>query len=134
MTLPAPFSLLKSAYNDFLFAPIGEEENGSTLSVLSALTRLELDPWEVAARLAGQSERSSRDALSRLIERISGPRRSPAEAKAIAARLIGLLPKQDPAAPINAVAAAVRSRGVSPRLLWVIAAVLLLLLVQHLLF
>jgi hypothetical protein len=51
MALPVPFSLLHSDLNDFLFASIGEEQNGVTLSVVSALTRLGVDPWEEAARL-----------------------------------------------------------------------------------
>jgi hypothetical protein len=45
------YSLGHSQYNDFLLAPIGEEETG-TLTVLSTLTRLGFDPWPEAARLA----------------------------------------------------------------------------------
>ena len=52
MTLAARFSLLHSDLNDFLFASVGDEQNGMPLSVLSALTRLGVDPWEEAARLA----------------------------------------------------------------------------------
>jgi hypothetical protein len=37
MALPANFSLLDSELNDFLFAQLGEEENGLSLTVLSAL-------------------------------------------------------------------------------------------------
>jgi len=37
------YSVGHSRYNDFLFAPIGEEKM-ETLSVLSALTRLGFDP------------------------------------------------------------------------------------------
>jgi hypothetical protein len=55
MALPARFSLLHSDLNDFLFAPVGEEQNGVTLSVVSALTRLGVDPWEEAARLSIRS-------------------------------------------------------------------------------
>ena len=51
MALPVPFSLLHSDLNDFLFAAIGEEQNGVTLSVVSALTQLGVGPWEEAARL-----------------------------------------------------------------------------------
>ena len=40
MALAARFSLLHSDLNDFLFASVGEEQNGVTLSVVSALTRL----------------------------------------------------------------------------------------------
>jgi hypothetical protein len=39
-------------FDGFLFASISETEEGRPLSVISALTRLELDPWEEAATLA----------------------------------------------------------------------------------
>jgi hypothetical protein len=52
VALPARFSLLHSDLNDFLFAAIGHEQNGMQLNVVSGLTRLGLDPWEEAARLA----------------------------------------------------------------------------------
>ena len=41
-------SELGREFQAFLYAPIGEEENGTTLSVLSALARLGLDPWKQA--------------------------------------------------------------------------------------
>jgi hypothetical protein len=39
MTLPFRFSLLHSDLNDFLFASIGDEQNGVTLRVVSATRR-----------------------------------------------------------------------------------------------
>jgi hypothetical protein len=42
MTLPVRFSLLHSDLNDFLFASVGEEQNGVTLSVVSATWRRSL--------------------------------------------------------------------------------------------
>ena len=52
MALTARFSLPHSDLNDFLFATVGEEQNGMPLNVVSGLTRLGLDPWGEAARLA----------------------------------------------------------------------------------
>lgn len=46
-------SLLGPEFDGFLYAPLGEERNGMRLSVLSALARLEIDPWQEAAKLAG---------------------------------------------------------------------------------
>jgi transcriptional regulator of acetoin/glycerol metabolism len=40
MPLAARFSLLHSDLNDFLFASVGDEQNGMALNVISALTRL----------------------------------------------------------------------------------------------
>jgi hypothetical protein len=66
MALPARFSLLHSDLNNFLFASVGEEQNGVTLSVVSGLTRLGLDPWEEArpARTPAEGPRG-RDARER---------------------------------------------------------------------
>jgi hypothetical protein len=48
-----------SRYNEFLFTVICEEPNGTQLSVLSALTRVDIDPWEEAARLSAADPRWS---------------------------------------------------------------------------
>ncbi len=40
------------SFDPFLFAAVGEERNGMLLSVLSALARLDLDPWFEAASLS----------------------------------------------------------------------------------
>ncbi len=43
---------LGSEFDNFLFAPIGVDKNGMVLSVVSALARLDVDPWEEAEELA----------------------------------------------------------------------------------
>ena len=70
MALPVRFSLLHSDLNDFLFASIGEEQNGVTLSVVSALTRLGVDPWEEAARLTPLPKARAAETLAKLIARL----------------------------------------------------------------
>jgi hypothetical protein len=52
MTRAAAASIQQSQFNDFLFAPIGNERNGMLLTVLSALARLDVDPWREAASMA----------------------------------------------------------------------------------
>ena len=52
MPLRTHFSLIHSEFNEFLFASIGDDENDMPLSVLSALIRLDIDPWEEAKRLS----------------------------------------------------------------------------------
>ena len=52
MTLRPEYSLGNSTYNGFLHAEVGEDTNGTRLTVLTALTRLGVDPWVEAARLA----------------------------------------------------------------------------------
>lgn len=44
---------LSPAFNDFLYATVCEERNEMPLSLISALARLDLDPWTEAADLAG---------------------------------------------------------------------------------
>ena len=62
------------------------------LSVVSALARLDVDPWQEAARLARLPVEAATQRLASLIAALpeaSGPRWDPAT---IATRLIGLLP------------------------------------------
>jgi hypothetical protein len=94
------FSLRTSAFNDFLYAPIGEEDNGMVLTMLSALARCGVDPWDEAARL-GKLTREG--AAKRLVSIISGlPRGQWAQSAVgdIAARLAALLPVEQPPASL----------------------------------
>jgi hypothetical protein len=101
MALSARFSLLHSDLNDFLFAPVGEEPNGVTLSVVSGLTRLGLDPWEEAARLTPLPKARAAEALATLIVRLPIDRTQALDDLAISRRLVELLPTQK-MAPLQA--------------------------------
>ena len=90
--LPEEFSLLNSEFNAFLFAPIGEEENHAALSVLSALSRQGIDPWQQAARLNRLPRDTAAQRLGLIIEALPEGRWPKPEAIAIADRLVGLLP------------------------------------------
>ena len=91
MTSSAAISLLGSEFNDFLFEPIGEDKNGMPLSVLSALTRLEVDPWQEAAKLVHLLEETAIQRMASLIVALpDGPSVHPTT---IAVRLIALLPR-----------------------------------------
>jgi hypothetical protein len=76
----------------FLFASVGDEQNGMSLSVFSALTRLGVDLWEEAARLAALSKVLAAEALVPMIARLSTGRSQQSDNVAIAQRLVGLLP------------------------------------------
>ncbi len=92
MPRTASIANLGSEFDDFLFAPIGEERNGMPLSVVSALARSDVDPWQEAAQLARLPVEAATQRLASLITALpeaSGPRWDPGT---IAARLIGLLP------------------------------------------
>ena len=92
MTLPRAYAPMLPEFDRFLFASVGEEVDGVPLSVLSALARLELDPWDEAARLAHLTREAAADQLASMIGRLSDRRWSLSEARRIAGRLVERLP------------------------------------------
>lgn len=92
MTHSASGSLLGPEFDDFLYAPIGEEKNGMLLSVLSALARLDLDPWQEATELAGLPRENATQRLASLIATLPGVPSAHFDPGTIAAGLIARLP------------------------------------------
>jgi hypothetical protein len=84
---------LGSEFDDFLFAPIRDDGNGMLLSVISALARLDLDPWQEAIKLAGLPEETATQRLTSLIAALPEGLSAHLAPRAIAARLIALLPR-----------------------------------------
>src|SRR5690348_9188565 len=115
MALPAKFSLLHSELNDFLFAQIGEEESGAPLSVLSALTRLGIDPWMEGARLSDLPRDVAVRRLVPLIAMLPKTKRGSRQVVALAEWLVALLPRPSAAALATSVAVgASRQRAGGP--------------------
>jgi hypothetical protein len=85
---------LTSTYNHFLFAPICEEANGMQLSVVSALARMDVDPWEEATRLVAMPKAIAERTLVSILNRVLGKNRNPSETQVIATRLVQLLPQR----------------------------------------
>jgi len=83
---------LGSEFDAFLFAPVGDDKNGMLLSVLSALARLDVDPWQEAADLARLPGSTAIERLTSLIAALPGRPPSSPGPETIAARLIALLP------------------------------------------
>src|ERR1039458_10694305 len=90
-------SNLTPQYDHFLFAQICEEANGMRLSVLSALARMNVDPWEEATRLAAMPKAVAEKTLLSILDLVSGKSWKSPEAAAIVARLGRLLPPGDQA-------------------------------------
>ena len=88
------FALRRSRLNEFLFAPVGTEANGMTLSVVSLLARQGNDPWQEAGRLAGLPKAEATKSLARIIASLPTSVWPQHAATTIATRLIALLPKQ----------------------------------------
>jgi hypothetical protein len=93
MTRPVWATSFGSEFDDFLFAPIGEESNGMMLSVISALARLDLDPWHETVKLAELPGETATTRLASLIAALPGVPSAHQNPEAIAARLVALLPR-----------------------------------------
>jgi hypothetical protein len=92
MTPAISVFFMRSDLNDFLYASIGEEENKMQLSVLSALTRLNVDPWAEAIELCELPKEAAAQRLASLISRLPPAHWALADSRAVAGRLIELLP------------------------------------------
>src|ERR1700710_1893470 len=87
------FTPLQNAELDrFLLAPVGEEKSGMTLSVLSALARLNVDPWEETAALAAMPRDRAKLRLAALIANTTKTLCNALRSEVVAARLVDLLP------------------------------------------
>jgi hypothetical protein len=93
MTRPASLSALPSSYDEFLYAPIGENPDGAMLTVLSVLARQNLDPWEQAADMSRMPHDTAARRLSSMITASYG-QSTAADQAATADRLIALLPSR----------------------------------------
>jgi hypothetical protein len=97
MTRAISISRFQPEFNDFLIAPVGNDSNGMLLSVLSALARQNVDPWQEAAELARLPRETAIQRLAVLIATLPDgappPHQNPS---ATAAALIALLPRRQP--------------------------------------
>jgi hypothetical protein len=95
MTRSAMAALLGPEFDAFLFAPVGEERNGGLLSVLSALARLDVDPWKEAAELAQMPILAAKQRLTSLLAALPDAPVAWLAPATIADRLVRLLPRGD---------------------------------------
>jgi hypothetical protein len=89
---PDVTALQRSDLNSFLFADVGTEANGMTLSVVSVFARLGSDPWREAGRLADLPKPEATDSLAHSIAEMPTSPWQLRDAAVIAARLTRLLP------------------------------------------
>lgn len=86
-------------FDSFLYAGLGQDRAGNTVSVLSALARLGRDPWDEAAELSALSSAAAQARLQGLLARFLDV---PAEARdpsATISRLVALLPQSSSTIP-----------------------------------
>src|SRR5438270_8380898 len=103
MTHAALTPLLGPKFDSFLFASIGEG-NGPPLSVVSALARLDIDPWKEAEALARMSRNEAKQRLASLIASLPDRATFGSSTEVIASRLVALLPQEG---SVNTAAAAI---------------------------
>jgi hypothetical protein len=113
--LPAAFSLLKSEFNDFLFAPVGDDEDHRVLTVLSAFSRAGIDPWQHAAKLQQLPRERATEDLASILAGLPDQPPSAIEARLAADRLIKLLPSR-PSLKARVAAASRRFAARLPRI------------------
>jgi hypothetical protein len=124
---------LRTDFDAFLFAPIGEDASGMPLTLLSVLARLGIDPWEEAADLAHLALEPALQRLTSRLEAAPGSRpATAADTVNIATRLIALLhrPAPQPMAPSSAMPPSLirveQSRGVKFAVYCLIAVIFML--------
>jgi hypothetical protein len=86
-------SFFKPEFDDFLYASVSADKGEMPLSVLSALSRLDVDPWQEAAELSELPPDTATKRLASLLARLPGGCWGQADLRAIADRLIELLPR-----------------------------------------
>jgi len=102
------------------------------LSVLSALARMNVDPWEEATRLAAMPKTIAEKTLLSTLDLVSGKSWKSPEAAAIVARLVRLLPQADEAGPLAATGnAQALAQHKSYWWVWVGFALTMSLMTQH---
>lgn len=83
-----------SQFDRFLFAPL-YETGETSLSVLSALARQDIDAWQEAARLDRLPKDAAINSFASTIWKSDSERWSPTDASILAASLIQCLPSHD---------------------------------------
>jgi hypothetical protein len=101
MPLRSEFTLLPADLEAFLFARVWDDGAGSQLSVLSAIARLDIDPWAEAARLAALPREKAAAGLAAILGRLPGRNPGAPDIATTADRLVMLLPEHGPGASVR---------------------------------
>ena len=79
-------------FEPFLHAPVGEDCHGDTVTVLSMLARLDVDPWGEASELASLPHGAARQRLEALMARFNDVATLVADRNKVISRLLAVLP------------------------------------------
>ncbi|MBM1218630.1 hypothetical protein JQU17_00360 [Ponticoccus sp. SC2-23] len=111
-------------FERFLYASVGEDRNGSVVTVLSTLARLGLDPWIETAELATLGRNAARSRLNTLLERFRDVPALASDHGRVAQDLSQLLPDGNKPGTDKDDAPAASGR---PGLIWVMLAIVFVL-------
>ena len=137
MTRATPSAQPGHEFDDFLFAPISEGKDEMAVSVVSALARLDLDPWHEAAELTRMPIETAARRLASLLVTPLDELSTHCDAGKVADRLLALLPRQTgsdfpSSETLLGTAAAINLRSVTRLLLINLIAAALVLGAQYL--
>lgn len=90
----SPISSPTFLFDAFLYAPVCDQRNGTQLTVISALARMDVDPWNEAARIAAMPKAAAEKEVISILRQASGTW-TEGEVELIAMRLTQLLPRDD---------------------------------------
>ena len=123
---------LRKDFDDFLFAPVGQDFDGTPLTLATGLARLGLDPWEEAAELAKLAQEPAMQRLASRLETMPNRPSSAEDTVKVTMRLIALLhrrvPRESPLpeAPLPTTAPSPRKR-VNVAIYWLVGVIFMLL-------
>ncbi len=112
-------------FDRFLHASVGEDRKGNGVTVLSALARLNLDPWQEAREIASLGREAAGARLGALLSRVRDVPALELDGGVVARELAGLLPDRASQAAVGAASGA-KGWTVSTGLIWTLVAVLFL--------
>jgi hypothetical protein len=92
--VPTPLGL-DPQFDQFLYTPVGNDQAGTSVTVLSMLARLGLDPWREASDLAALSKSSAWQRLDTLMARFTDVPSLVGDRADVTTRLIASLPRGD---------------------------------------
>lgn len=81
-------------YEPFLYAPLGEDQRGSNVTVLSMLARLGVDPWSEASELSNLPVAAAQQRLEALMTRFHDVPTPVPDRSGLVSGLLALLPRR----------------------------------------
>ncbi|MBE0414670.1 hypothetical protein [Yoonia sp.] len=113
-------------FEPFLYAPLGEDRRGSSVTVLSMLARLGVDPWSEASELSRLPVMAAQQRLEALMTRFHDVPTPVSDQSRIVSGLLALLPSRATtgSSPRDGTLAKLALRPQRSPFYWIIAAAL----------